>query len=542
MRNKIIVRRKGESLVKRFNVTGACYPEKHYMVDISERLSKIKQMVDDGCYFAINRGRQYGKTTTLSLLKRKIESEYVVFSISFEGLSGENFNSTARFTQTFLRMLYDTIDYGEVANVSNTAQQFVKDNIEKDNIDFYELGNIISKLCKMLDKQVVLLIDEVDQASNYESFVDFLGLLRAKFLKRDTRPTFQSVILASVYDITNLKLKIRDEKEHQYNSPWNIATAFTISMDFTSEQIGTMLYDYEAEHHTGMNIPEIAQLIYDYTSGYPFMVSRICMLMDEMIKGYEAEYSVGNAWSVEGVKSAVKMLLSESNTLFDDMRKKLQDFPELRTMLYEMLYNGKSYPYVIDDKFVDIAEMFGYIRSEGNVLKLANRIFETRLYNLFAFEEGKNSSIYTAGMNDRNQFVENGHLNMRLVLERFIVNFTDLYGDNNEKFLENVGRKYFLFYLKPIINGTGNYYIEAQTRDERRTDVIVDYHGEQFVVEMKIWHGEEYNNRGEKQLVDYLNAYHLDKGYMLSFNFNKKKIAGVKEHKIGDKILIEAVV
>lgn len=542
MRNKIIVRRKGESLVKRFNVTGACYPEKHYMVDISERLSKIKQMVDDGCYFAINRGRQYGKTTTLSLLKKKIESEYVVFSISFEGLSGENFNSTARFTQTFLRMLYDTIDYGEVANVSNTAQQFVKDNIEKDNIDFYELGNIISKLCKMLDKQVVLLIDEVDQASNYESFVDFLGLLRAKFLKRDTRPTFQSVILASVYDITNLKLKIRDEKEHQYNSPWNIATAFTISMDFTSEQIGTMLYDYEAEHHTGMNIPEIAQLIYDYTSGYPFMVSRICMLMDEMIKGHEAEHSVGNAWSVEGVKSAVKMLLSESNTLFDDMRKKLQDFPELRTMLYEMLYNGKSYPYVIDDKFVDIAEMFGYIRSEGNVLKLANRIFETRLYNLFAFEEGKNSSIYTAGMNDRNQFVENGHLNMRLVLERFIVNFTDLYGDNNEKFLENVGRKYFLFYLKPIINGTGNYYIEAQTRDERRTDVIVDYHGEQFVVEMKIWHGEEYNNRGEKQLVDYLNAYHLDKGYMLSFNFNKKKIAGVKEHKIGDKILIEAVV
>ena len=42
--------------------------------------------------------------------------------------------------------------------------------------------------------------------------------------------------------------------------------------------------------------------------------------------------------------------------------------------------------------------------------------------------------------------------------------------------------------LKPIINGTGNYYLEAQTRDERRTDVIVDYLGEQFIVELKIWH------------------------------------------------------
>lgn len=58
-----------------------------------------------------------------------------------------------------------------------------------------------------------------------------------------------------------------------------------------------------------------------------------------------------------------------------------------------------------------------------------------------------------------------------------------------------------LLYLKPIINGTGNYYLESQTRDERRTDVIVDYLGEQFIVELKIWHGIEYNERGEKQLL-----------------------------------------
>ena len=57
-----------------------------------------------------------------------------------------------------------------------------------------------------------------------------------------------------------------------------------------------------------------------------------------------------------------------------------------------------------------------------------------------------------------------------------------------------------LLYLKPIINGTGNYYIEAQTRDQSRTDVIVDYLGKQYVIELKIWRGNEYNKRGEKQL------------------------------------------
>ncbi|MDE6915788.1 MAG: 9-O-acetyl-N-acetylneuraminate esterase, partial [Lachnospiraceae bacterium] len=96
--------------------------------------------------------------------------------------------------------------------------------------------------------------------------------------------------------------------------------------------------------------------------------------------------------------------------------------------------------------------------------------------------------------------------------------------------------------LKPIINGTGNYYIEAQTRDAKRTDVIVDYLGEQYIVELKIWHGSEYNERGEKQLSEYLDYFHKDKGYLLSFNFNKKKEIGVKEIQVGGKTIVEAVV
>lgn len=45
----------------------------------------------------------------------------------------------------------------------------------------------------------------------------------------------------------------------------------------------------------------------------------------------------------------------------------------------------------------------------------------------------------------------------------------------------------------------------------------------QYVIELKLWHGDEYNQRGEKQLADYLDEYCLKRGYMISFNFNKKK-------------------
>lgn len=75
------------------------------------------------------------------------------------------------------------------------------------------------------------------------------------------------------------------------------------------------------------------------------------------------------------------------------------------------------------------------------------------------------------------QFVSKGRLDMEQVLGKFAEYFHYIYGDNDENFIKAYGRKFFLLYLKPIINGTGNYYIEAQTRDARRTDVIVDYLG-----------------------------------------------------------------
>lgn len=63
-----------------------------------------------------------------------------------------------------------------------------------------------------------------------------------------------------------------------------------------------------------------------------------------------------------------------------------------------------------------------------------------------------------------------------------------------------------------------------------------------WIIEMKLWRGNAYNERGERQLMDYLDYYHLEKGYMLSFNFNKKKEIGVKKIVLGNKVLVEAVV
>jgi hypothetical protein len=48
-------------MARSFNVSGPCRPDKHYMVDLESRLEEIRQMIDAGEYFVINRARQYGK-------------------------------------------------------------------------------------------------------------------------------------------------------------------------------------------------------------------------------------------------------------------------------------------------------------------------------------------------------------------------------------------------------------------------------------------------------------------------------------------------
>jgi len=69
---------------RKFNTSGRCYPEKHYMVNLDSRLREIKELVDNGDYLVVNRARQYGKTTTLMALAQYLKDEYAVVFMSFQ--------------------------------------------------------------------------------------------------------------------------------------------------------------------------------------------------------------------------------------------------------------------------------------------------------------------------------------------------------------------------------------------------------------------------------------------------------------------------
>ena len=95
-----------------FNTEGRCRPDLHYMVRLDDRLRKMKeQFVDRGKYFVINRGRQYGKTTTLMALAEYLKEEYAVFSLDFQMMSSSNFSDEETFVISFIESLDQTLSF-----------------------------------------------------------------------------------------------------------------------------------------------------------------------------------------------------------------------------------------------------------------------------------------------------------------------------------------------------------------------------------------------------------------------------------------------
>lgn len=191
---------------KKFNVTGLCIPEKNYMVDISGKINTIiTDYIQEGKYFTINRGRQYGKTTTLYLMEQQLKNSYLVIPLSFEACD-ELFVSLYTLAAGLVRKI------GRVLKAQK-VEQSIQDDWNQPVVEQFpldELGERITSLCNSVGRETILIIDEVDKSSDNQVFLSFLGLLRNKYLEqmKGKDRTFWSVILAGVYDIKNLKVKL----------------------------------------------------------------------------------------------------------------------------------------------------------------------------------------------------------------------------------------------------------------------------------------------------------------------------------------------
>ncbi|MCP4155235.1 MAG: AAA family ATPase, partial [bacterium] len=341
-----------------FNDKGVCIPEKHYMADISGKVKRIVQMIDNSDYFVINRPRQYGKTTVLYMLDRYLKSSdgYFPIKISFEGMGSDCYKSEAAFIEAFILQL--KMLFGMTAN--REMLDYIENTLQPDTIP--KLGLWFTDLVLKTGEKVVLMIDEVDKSCNNQLFLDFLGMLRAKYLKRSEGLdiTFQSVVLAGVHDIKTLKAKLRDGEQGKFNSPWNIAADFRIEMSLSPADIVSMLEGYRDERKVKIDIPHFAEKLFYFTSGYPFLVSLLCKVIDEEILPADGR----NEWKSGYLVKALQMVLLRDNTNFESLIKNLENNPELYEFVFKIIMNGMDFSFNPRNSVIHLGRVYGVLKEE----------------------------------------------------------------------------------------------------------------------------------------------------------------------------------
>jgi hypothetical protein len=321
-----------------------------------------------------------------------------------------------------------------------------------------------------------------------------------------------------VHDVKSLKLKLRPDEEAKLNSPWNIAAEFKVDMNLYPPEIKPMLDEYAADKNVTMDTEGVAERLFYYTSGYPFLVSKLCKMIDEDVLPKKTE----RTWNYGDIEWAVRNLIKESNPNFDSLTKNLENNRELYDAVYNVAIEGESRSLNIHNPITNLGVIYGIFAEKEGRLAIHNRIYAEVIANYMT------DKMHTQQVQKGSDFggiykFDDGTLNMEAVLLGFQAFMKKEYSKQDRDFLERHGRLVFLAFIKPIINGGGFDFKEPQVSEERRLDVAITYLADKFVAELKLWRGEKAHQKGLLQLNSYLDGQGLNEGYLLIFDHAEVK-------------------
>lgn len=105
--------------------------------------------------------------------------------------------------------------------------------------------------------------------------------------------------------------------------------------------------------------------------------------------------------------------------LFESLMGKLTNYPNLKQALRDVLLKGSILESLPDDEEQEQLRMHGFFRSRENTVVISNKIFEMRLYKQFLGDSKKEDALRQEVASTKSIFVQDGWLNIPLILEKF---------------------------------------------------------------------------------------------------------------------------
>ena len=490
-----------------FNVTGLCNPEKHYMVDPLRGLNQtILDLIQNEYYFTIHAPRQTGKTTLLRALMNQINTDghriCLYFSVETAGYrsisiddANKNINKAiVESSKSFLPLEYQP-EHWEKA-----GEMLFKD--------------FVAQWTRDLPKSLVLLIDEIDSLYD-DVLISVLRQLRDGFQFRpEAFPS--SVALVGLRDVREYKEKVRDnDRSIGSGSPFNIkAKSLTIG-NFSRNQIAGLLQQYTDE---GGQVFDnvIIDLIYSFTGGQPWLVNALANEITNEILLRDISKPV----TIEIVNLAKENLILRRDTHLDSLIDKLMDV-RIRPIV-DSIISGADVEFNNFNDDLQYALDLGIIKRTGNGIVISNEIYKEiipRVLNL-SFMANIDAKV------SPQWFIKtDGRLDMDALLREF----QDFYREHSESWLDTFsyhesGKQLLLMaFLQRVVNGGGSIAREMAV-GRGRTDLVIEFNGDCFVLELKIKRSNTNMERTYKQLFHYLDQLNQPHGYLILFELRSSQI------------------
>ncbi|KJJ83584.1 ATPase domain protein, prokaryote domain protein [Candidatus Omnitrophus magneticus] len=489
-----------------FNTTGFCRPEKHYMLDPLRNQSVIFDLIEKEQYFTIHAPRQTGKTTLLHVLANRINKEGQYISVAFS-VESAGYRSITEETANFkiISSLYESCE------LFISKELWPKKPIADEKCS---LQTYLNNWAGSQKKTIVLLLDEIDSLYD-DVLVSVLRQLRNGF---QGRPKYfpSTIALVGLRDVRDYKTKVRpSEASLGSGSPFNIKAESILLGTFTKEEI-TELYNQHTKDTGQIFSKEVVDRIYELTGGQPWLVNAVANeIVEKILKSdYTKKITLAHA------EQAKENLIARRDTHLDSLIDKLKE--ERVKNIVSAIINGDSLVY---DNFNDDLRYvidLGIIRDINNDIVFANEIYGEIIPRVLNFQLQKNI---------REQGTTSWYIKPdgKLDMDKLLKSFQEFYRENSEMWLEKFDYKeagphlLLMAFLQRVINGGGRINREMAV-GTGRTDLLIEFNGERFVLELKLKRLPSAKQKGLDQISRYLDTLGMTKGYLILFEIKHSTI------------------
>ena len=494
----------------KFNTTGPCFPDEHYMLPALDRLPGIRELVASGNYFVIHAPRQTGKTTALQALVREINErgEFAAIYCSLETIQ-----KMMDVPEVAIREIRHLVlrSAGMVRELAPLAAEIRE--TKSDSGISTAVGDALQSLCVKSSKPIVVFFDEADCLVG-GVLISFLRQLRDGYVNRKMMPFPKSIALVGMLDVRDYKAQIRpDGSSLGEISPFNIIRKDMLIPNFTESDIADLYAQHTAA--TGQKFAEgVVADVWRLTRGQPWLVNAIgCECVEEIHR-----YRYGETITVEDVEAAKEAIIRRRDTHVDSLMERMRE-PRVRRIVEPLISgqgltvsrNSGDFRYVID---------LGLLR-EDEIKRVvpANPMYSEIIGRYLTRDEQDDMLSQIP----ETPWVKDDGLDMSGLMAAFQQFWRENSGadKNIMGYRESVPHLVLMAFLQRVTNGGGHINREMAL-GTGRLDLCVEFRGARYAIEVKT----SANFQGEKsyaQCAKYMDSLGLSEAWMPIFEKSTEK-------------------